>query len=174
MYLVEGVYIYRSVSVKVETTMEHFTLWEFWIYFSVKMKQEKYICMLMVLGFLSFCLFWSGLGVGGVKKAVICTSDFKMFRISFTWQFPVDYSAIGLYMNMLFVVDIISFTKLSTSIVDEFFLYFILKYTLPVFYIFIQCKCLYVPFVSKCYMHIPGIHIQVYYLLFCSKCFLFI
>lgn len=32
----------------------------------------------------------------------------------------------------------------------NFFLYFILNYTLPVFYIFIQCKCLYVPFVSKC------------------------
>lgn len=130
MYLVEGVYIYRSVSVKVETTMEHFTLWEFWIYFSVKMKQKKYICMLMVLGFLSFCLFWSGLGGRGcVKRAVICTSDFKMFRISFTWQFPVDYSAIGLYMNMLFVVNItcISFTKLSTNIVDEFFSVFYFK-----------------------------------------------
>lgn len=127
MYLVEGVYIYRSVSVKVETTMEHFTLWEFWIYFSVKMKQKKYIGMLMVLGvsIFLFILKWFG-GEGGVKRAVICTSDFKMFRISFTWQFPVDYSAIGLYMNMLFVVNIISFTKLSTNIVDEFFsvLYF--------------------------------------------------
>lgn len=130
MYLVEGVYIYRSVSVKVETTMEHFTLWEFWIYFSVKMKQKKYICMLMVLGvsIFLFILKWFG-GGGGVKKAVICTSDFKMFRISFTWQFPVDYSAIGLYMNMLFVVNItcISFTKLSTNIVDEFFSVFYFK-----------------------------------------------
>lgn len=131
MYLVEGVYIYRSVSVKVETTMEHFTLWEFWIYFSVKMKQKKYICMLMVLGvsIFLFILKWFGGGGGGVKKAVICTSDFKMFRISFTWQFPVDYSAIGLYMNMLFVVNItcISFTKLSTNIVDEFFSVFYFK-----------------------------------------------
>lgn len=130
MYLVEGVYIYRSVSVKVETTMEHFTLWEFWIYFSVKMKQKKYICMLMVLGvsIFLFILKWFG-GEGGVKRAVICTSDFKMFRISFTWQFPVDYSAIGLYMNMLFVVNItcISFTKLSTNIVDEFFSVFYFK-----------------------------------------------
>lgn len=130
MYLVEGVYIYRSVSVKVETTMEHFTLWEFWIYFSVKMKQKKYICMLMFLGvsIFLFILKWFG-GGGGVKKAVICTSDFKMFRISFTWQFPVDYSAIGLYMNMLFVVNItcISFTKLSTNIVDEFFSVFYFK-----------------------------------------------
>lgn len=130
MYLVEGVYIYRSVSVKVETTMEHFTLWEFWIYFSVKMKQKKYICMLMFLGvsIFLFILKWFG-GGGGVKRAVICTSDFKMFRISFTWQFPVDYSAIGLYMNMLFVVNItcISFTKLSTNIVDEFFSVFYFK-----------------------------------------------
>lgn len=130
MYLVEGVYIYRSVSVKVETTMEHFTLWEFWIYFSVKMKQKKYICMLMFLGvsIFLFILKWFG-GEGGVKRAVICTSDFKMFRISFTWQFPVDYSAIGLYMNMLFVVNItcISFTKLSTNIVDEFFSVFYFK-----------------------------------------------
>lgn len=130
MYLVEGVYIYRSVSVKVETTMEHFTLWEFWIYFSVKMKQKKYIGMLMVLGvsIFLFILKWFG-GEGGVKRAVICTSDFKMFRISFTWQFPVDYSAIGLYMNMLFVVNItcISFTKLSTNIVDEFFSVFYFK-----------------------------------------------
>lgn len=130
MYLVEGVYIYRSVSVKVETTMEHFTLWEFWIYFSVKLKQKKYICMLMVLGvsIFLFILKWFG-GEGGVKRAVICTSDFKMFRISFTWQFPVDYSAIGLYMNMLFVVNItcISFTKLSTNIVDEFFSVFYFK-----------------------------------------------
>lgn len=128
MYLVEGVYIYRSVSVKVETTMEHFTLWEFWIYFSVKMKQKKYICMLMVLGvsIFLFILKWFG-GEGGVKKAVICTSDFKMFRISFTWQFPVDYSAIGLYINILFVVNIISFTKLSTNIVDEFFSVFYFK-----------------------------------------------
>lgn len=128
MYLVEGVYIYRSVSVKVETTMEHFTLWEFWIYFSVKMKQKKYICMLMVLGvsIFLFILKWFG-GEGGVKRAVICTSDFKMFRISFTWQFPVDYSAIGLYINMLFVVNIISFTKLSTNIVDEFFSVFYFK-----------------------------------------------
>lgn len=132
MYLVEGVYIYRSVSVKVETTMEHFTLWEFWIYFSVKMKQKKYICMLMFLGvsIFLFILKWFG-GWGGVKKAVICTSDFKMFRISFTWQFPVDYSAIGLYINILFVVNIISFTKLSTNIVDEFFsvLYFKVHFT---------------------------------------------
>lgn len=130
MYLVEGVYIYRSVSVKVETTMEHFTLWEFWIYFSVKLKQKKYICMLMFLGvsIFLFILKWFG-GEGGVKRAVICTSDFKMFRISFTWQFPVDYSAIGLYMNMLFVVNItcISFTKLSTNIVDEFFSVFYFK-----------------------------------------------
>lgn len=75
-----------------------------------------------------FILKWFG-GGGGVKKAVICTSDFKMFRISFTWQFPVDYSAIGLYMNMLFVVNItcISFTKLSTNIVDEFFSVFYFK-----------------------------------------------
>lgn len=131
MYLVEGVYIYRSVSVKVETTMEHFTLWEFWIYFSVKMKQKKYICMLMFLGvsIFLFILKWFGGEGGGVKRAVICTSDFKMFRISFTWQFPVDYSAIGLYMNMLFVVNItcISFTKLSTNIVDEFFSVFYFK-----------------------------------------------
>lgn len=129
MYLVEGVYIYRSVSVKVETTMEHFTLWEFWIYFSVKMKQKKYIGMLMVLGvsIFLFILKWFGGRGGGVKRAVICTSDFKMFRISFTWQFPVDYSAIGLYMNMLFVVNIISFTKLSTNIVDEFFSVFYFK-----------------------------------------------
>lgn len=130
MYLVEGVYIYRSVSVKVETTMEHFTLWEFWIYFSVKMKQKKYICMLMFLGvsiFLFILKWFGGGGGGGVKKAVICTSDFKMFRISFTWQFPVDYSAIGLYINMLFVVNIISFTKLSTNIVDEFFSVFYFK-----------------------------------------------
>lgn len=127
MYLVEGVYIYRSVSVKVETTMEHFTLWEFWIYFSVKMKQKKYICMLMFLGVSIFLFILKWFGGGGVKKAVICTSDFKMFRISFTWQFPVDYSAIGLYINMLFVVNIISFTKLSTNIVDEFFSVFYFK-----------------------------------------------
>lgn len=95
-------------------------------------KNEAEKIYLYVDGFRGFYLFvyfevvWGG---GGVKRAVICTSDFKMFRISFTWQFPVDYSAIGLYMNMLFVVNItcISFTKLSTNIVDEFFSVFYFK-----------------------------------------------
>lgn len=84
------------------------------------MNRKKYICMLRVLGFYLFVLFWSG--EGGEEGMYIytgtCTSDFMMFRISFIWQLLVDYLASGVYMNMLFVVN--SFTKLSTNAVDEF------------------------------------------------------
>lgn len=51
-----------------------------------KIEAEK--IYLYVDGFRGFYLFvyfevvWGG--GGGVKRAVICTSDFKMFRISFT------------------------------------------------------------------------------------------
>lgn len=122
-------------------------------------------------------------GGGGVKKAVICTSDFKMFRISFTWQFPVDYSAIGLYINILFVVNIISFTKLSTNIVDEFFsvFYFTFSFNVNVYtyhlsqnvtciylvYIYRSIICCFVPnafcsYNSICYFCLQVTFIELY------------
>lgn len=82
------------------------------------MNRKKYICMLRVLGFYLFVLFWSGEGGEEGMYIYTGTSDFMMFRISFIWQLLVDYSASGVYMNMLFVVN--SFTKLSTNAVDEF------------------------------------------------------
>lgn len=84
------------------------------------MNRKKYICMLRVLGFYLFVLFWSGEGGEEGMYIYTGTSDFMMFRISFIWQLLVDYSASGVYMNMLFVVPVNSFTKLSTNAVDEF------------------------------------------------------
>lgn len=49
-------------------------------------KNEAEKIYLYVDGFRVFYLFvyFEVVGGGGVKKVVICTSDFKMFRISFT------------------------------------------------------------------------------------------
>lgn len=85
-------------------------------------KNESEKIYLYVEGFrvLSFCfiLKWGGGWRRYVYTRYTGTSDFMMFRISFIWQLLVDYSASGVYMNMLFVVN--SFTKLSTNAVDEF------------------------------------------------------
>lgn len=87
-------------------------LWEFGIHVLILSKNESEKLYLYVEGFRVFIfLFYFEVG-RGVKKVCIYTgtSDFMMFRISFIWQLPVDYSALGVYMNMLFVVNSFTFS----------------------------------------------------------------
>lgn len=109
-----------------------------------------------------FMLYFE-VGERGEEGSNIYIWVYDVYRILFTWQLQVDYSAIGVYMNMLFVVN--SFTKFSTNIVDEFFCCILFYCTLYQYFTF----SVYAVFICTCTICLKMLNAYTWY-----TCILFV